>query len=61
MDLVPAPGGASVPDTDPFKYRAFLSYSHADTGVAKRVHARLEDFHIDKELVGRATSAGPAL
>ncbi len=42
-----------------FKYRAFLSYSHADTGVAKRVHARLEDFHIDKELIGRATPAGP--
>ena len=25
-----------------FKYRAFLSYSHADTGVAKRVHATYE-------------------
>jgi tetratricopeptide (TPR) repeat protein len=42
-----------------FKYRAFLSYSHADTGVAKRVHAHLEDFHIDKELIGRTTPAGP--
>jgi tetratricopeptide (TPR) repeat protein len=47
-----------VPDTDP-KYRAFLSYSHADTGVALRVHRRLESFHIDKELVGRVTPAGP--
>jgi hypothetical protein len=36
------------------KYRAFLSYSHAESGVAKRVHARLEDFHIDRELIGRA-------
>src|ERR1700691_1677677 len=42
-----------------FKYRAFLSYSHADTGVAKRVHGRLEDFHIDKELIGQTTPAGP--
>ena len=42
-----------------FKYRAFLSYSHADTGAAKRVHGRLEGFHIDKDLVGRVTPAGP--
>ena len=40
------------------KYRAFLSYSHADSGVAKRVHGRLEGFHIDKELVGRVTPQG---
>lgn len=42
-----------------FKYRAFLSYSHADTAAAKRVHGRLESFHIDKDLVGRETPAGP--
>jgi tetratricopeptide (TPR) repeat protein len=47
-----------VPETD-LKYRAFLSYSHADTGVAMRVHRRLESFHIDKELVGRVTATGP--
>jgi tetratricopeptide (TPR) repeat protein len=41
-----------------FKYRAFLSYSHADSGVAKRVHGRLEGFHIDKDVVGRDTPAG---
>jgi formylglycine-generating enzyme required for sulfatase activity len=41
------------------KYRAFLSYSHADTSVAKRVHGRLEGFRIDKDLVGRATPSGP--
>ncbi len=45
-------------ETD-FKYRAFLSYSHADTGVAMRVHRRLESFHIDKEVVGRVTATGP--
>jgi hypothetical protein len=40
------------------KYRAFLSYSHADSGTAKRVHRRLEGFHIDKELIGRETPQG---
>ncbi len=40
------------------KYRAFLSYSHADTGAAKRVHGRLEGFPIDKDLVGRVTPVG---
>jgi formylglycine-generating enzyme required for sulfatase activity len=40
------------------KYRAFLSYSHADTATAKRVHGRLEGFHIDKDLVGRDTPTG---
>ena len=42
-----------------FKYRAFLSYSHADTKRAKWLHGRLESFPIDKELVGRETGAGP--
>ena len=46
-------------DVVQFKYRAFLSYSHADAAVAKRVHAHLEGFRIDKELVRRATPAGP--
>lgn len=42
-----------------FKYRAFLSYSHADTKRAKWLHGRLESFPIDKELEGRETSTGP--
>jgi hypothetical protein len=46
-----------VPDTD-LKYRAFLSYSHADTGTALRVHRRLEGFHIDKDLIDRVTLTG---
>jgi hypothetical protein len=41
-----------------FKYRAFLSYSHADTAVAKKVHARLEAFHIDRDVAGRETPMG---
>jgi hypothetical protein len=56
--LAPAPGGESVPDTD-LKYRAFLSYSHRDTGWAKWLHARIEGFRIDKDLIGRQTPVGP--
>ena len=43
----------------PFKYRAFISYSHADTPWAKWLHRALESFPIDKDLVGRETSNGP--
>ena len=46
-------------ETIGIKYRAFLSYSHTDTGWAKWLHARLEDFRIDRELVGRETPLGP--
>ena len=42
-----------------FRYRAFLSYSHADTGWAKWLHRSLEGFRIDKDLVGRVTPMGP--
>jgi len=40
------------------KYRAFISYSHADTNWAKWLHRALEGFTIDKELVGRESSTG---
>jgi hypothetical protein len=46
-----------VADSVLFKYRAFLSYSNADTGWGKWVHSRLEAFHIDKDLVGRGHAA----
>ena len=42
-----------------FKYRAFLSYSHRDVGWAKWLHARLEAFRLDKDLIGRETPRGP--
>jgi tetratricopeptide (TPR) repeat protein len=41
------------------KFRAFLSYSRADAGVARRISGRLEGFRIDPELVGRPTRVGP--
>jgi hypothetical protein len=41
-----------------FKYRAFISYSHADTSWAKWLHRGLESFRIDTDLVGRETATG---
>ncbi|MEQ1715785.1 MAG: tetratricopeptide repeat protein [Hyphomicrobium sp.] len=41
------------------KYRAFLSYSHADTSWAKWLHSRIETFRIDTDLIGRVTALGP--
>jgi hypothetical protein len=43
----------------PFKYRAFLSYSHRDKAWGKWLHAALEGYRIDKDLAGRETPAGP--
>src|SRR3990170_2451437 len=40
------------------KYRAFISYSHADAGWARWLHRGLETFHIDKDLAGRTTATG---
>jgi tetratricopeptide (TPR) repeat protein len=45
--------------TAAIKYRAFLSYSHRDKAWAKWLHAALEGYRIDKELVGRQTPVGP--
>jgi tetratricopeptide (TPR) repeat protein len=58
--LVPerCPRHYEPPRQDEPKYRAFLSYSPADSGVARRVGARLEGFHIDRELVGRPARGG---
>jgi tetratricopeptide (TPR) repeat protein len=43
----------------PFKYRAFLSYSHRDRSWSEWFHGALEHTRIDKDLIGRETSAGP--
>jgi eukaryotic-like serine/threonine-protein kinase len=45
-------------DIAPFKYRAFLSYSHRDVGWAKWLHGRLESFRFDKDVVDRKTPLG---
>ena len=46
-------------DIAALRYRAFLSYSHADTAWAKWLHRALEAYRIDKDLVGRETTVGP--
>ena len=46
-------------DASLFRYRAFLSYSHRDKAWGAWLHRALEAFRIDKDLVGRATPAGP--
>jgi tetratricopeptide (TPR) repeat protein len=47
-----------MPEPVSLKYRAFLSYSHTDAGWARWLHATLEGFRIDKDLVGRGTATG---
>ncbi len=46
-------------ETVAIQYRAFLSYSHTNTDWAKWLHARLEGFAVDRDLVGRETPWGP--
>ena len=41
-----------------FKFRAFLSYSHADRGWAEKLHTELEAYPIPRSLVGRTTRRG---
>jgi hypothetical protein len=41
-----------------FRYRAFISYKHADTKWANWLHGRLEGFRIDSDLIGRETPMG---
>jgi tetratricopeptide (TPR) repeat protein len=41
-----------------FKYRAFLSYAHADARWGKWLHKQLEGFRIDYDLAGRETARG---
>jgi len=40
-------------------YRAFISYSHRDARFARRFHADLEAWRVDRALVGRETLVGP--
>jgi tetratricopeptide (TPR) repeat protein len=41
------------------RYRAFISYSHADTKWANWLHGRLEGFRVGSDLIGRETPMGP--
>lgn len=48
-----------MPSACTLKYRAFLSYAHADEKWAIWLHRRLERYRIDEDLVGRETPVGP--
>jgi tetratricopeptide (TPR) repeat protein len=41
------------------RYRAFISYSHADAAAAHRLHRALEHYRIPRRLVGGDTAMGP--
>ncbi len=42
----------------PFKYRAFISYSHSDEKWARWLHRKLETYRLPKRLVGREAASG---
>src|SRR5512134_2174171 len=42
-----------------FKYRAFISYSHADEAWAVWLHKALETYRLPRRLIGRETPFGP--
>jgi tetratricopeptide (TPR) repeat protein len=42
------------------RYWAFISYSHADSRWANRLHRQLEGFSVPRRLVGHPTPVGPA-
>ncbi|MEP9358345.1 TIR domain-containing protein [Sphingomonas sp. KR3-1] len=41
------------------RFRAFISYSHADAAAARRLHRALEQYRVPRRLVGQATPQGP--
>ena len=43
---------------DEYKYRAFISYSHADERWASWLHRALESYRVPRRLVGTVTEFG---
>jgi tetratricopeptide (TPR) repeat protein len=43
---------------EPASYRAFISYSHRDKVIARRLHRVIEAYRVPKKLVGRSTVVG---
>lgn len=52
------PETRETPQPEGFAYRAFLSYSHADKDIAKRLHREVESYRIPPKLVGKITNVG---
>ena len=46
------------PDADKGSYRAFISYSHRDSGTARWLHRQLEFYRVPSRIVGRTTATG---
>jgi len=46
------------PPDGAYAYRAFISYSHRDRDIARRLHRAVESYRIPAKLVGKATTAG---
>ena len=46
-------------DTTFYTYRAFISYSHADSARCDWLHRALESYRVDRDLVGCSTPDGP--
>lgn len=42
-----------------FRYKAFISYSHADESSARWLHRNLERYKVLKRLIGLASPMGP--
>ena len=49
---------SSDPSAPAFKYRAFISYSHRDSGWASWLHGSLERYRPPKPLIGTVTERG---
>lgn len=52
------PEPREIPKLESYAYRAFISYSHRDQDVAKRLHRALESYRIPAKLVGKETAVG---
>jgi tetratricopeptide (TPR) repeat protein len=59
LELVSPADPSAQPVPQAPKYWAFLSYSHHDKAVAKRLQRQLETYRLPRRLVGRETSEGP--
>jgi tetratricopeptide (TPR) repeat protein len=57
--MISADGYCAMAEPPRFQYRAFLSYTHANTDWANWLHRKLEGFTIADDLVGRPTVMGP--
>ncbi|MCB1544833.1 MAG: TIR domain-containing protein [Rhodoblastus sp.] len=52
-------GARQLSDASFYPYRAFISYSHADSARCEWLHGKLESYRVPRDLVGRITKDGP--